>query len=234
LIFSNSGDFIPGTVEKVVESDSPETKYRNPFLANAMVDLKMIDTIGSGIRRMFLIQKNKFFPLPDYDFSDRKVTVKIIGKVVDLNYAHKLAQMPGLSLNEIILLDKVAKGKSLIESEIQQLKQKKLIEGRKPNFHISAIVASKSNQKADYIRLKGIDDQYAMALIKEYLDKFKDATRSEIEEFLLDKLGDRFSDEQKKHKIKNLLQKMKSKKEIQVNQDRKWELVPDRENTSGI
>ncbi|WP_209330009.1 RNA-binding domain-containing protein [Lunatimonas salinarum] len=234
LIFSNSGDFIPGTVEKVVESDSPETKYRNPFLANAMVDLKMIDTIGSGIRRMFVIQKNKYFPLPDYDFSDRKVTVKITGKVVDLNYARKLAQMPGLSLNEIMLLDKVSKGKLLEEHEIQQLKRKKLIEGRKPNFHISAIVAKKSNQKADYIKLKGIDDQYSMALIKEYLDKFKVASRSDIEEFLLDKLGDRFSDEQKKHKVKNMLQKMKSMEEIRVNQERKWELVPEGEKTGGI
>lgn len=229
LTFSNSGSFIPGTVEKVIDSDSPETKYRNPFLANAMVDMKMIDTIGSGIRKMFIIQKSKYFPLPDYDFSDNKVSVKIIGKVMDINYARKLAQMPELSLHDIMLLDKVSKGKSLTDPDIQLLKKRGLIEGRKPNFHISAIVAKRSNQKADYIKLKGIDDQYAMELIREYLNKFKTASRREFEEFLLEKLGDRFSEDQKKHKIKNLLQKMKKQGEIRLNKDRKWEHDPDYE-----
>jgi ATP-dependent DNA helicase RecG len=42
-----------------------------------MVNLGMIDTIGSGIRKMFMIQKEKFFPLPEYDFSDNKVKLTI-------------------------------------------------------------------------------------------------------------------------------------------------------------
>jgi len=45
LTFVNSGNFIPGSVEKVIEADAPETSYQNPFLANAMVNLNMIDTI---------------------------------------------------------------------------------------------------------------------------------------------------------------------------------------------
>lgn len=215
LIFSNSGDFIPGSVEKVVESDSPETKYRNPFLANAMVDLKMIDTIGSGIRRMFVIQKNKYFPLPDYDFSDRKVTLKITGKVVDLNYARKLAQMPGLSLNEIILLDKIAKGKSLEEGEIQRLKQKKLIEGRKPNFHISAKVAEATNEREDYIKLRGLKDDYYKNLILEYLDKYGKATKDDIDKLLKDVLPAVLDQKQKQNKIRNLVYSL-SRKERRI------------------
>lgn len=211
LIFSNSGDFIPGTVEKVVESDSPETKYRNPFLANAMVDLKMIDTIGSGIRRMFVIQKNKFFPLPDYDFSDRKVTVKITGKVVDLNYARKLAQMPGLLLNDIILLDKIAKGKSLEENEVQQLKQKRLIEGRKPNFHISAMVAEATNEREDYIKLRGLKDDYYKKLILEYLEKYSRATKEDIDKLLKDVLPAVLDQKQKENKIRNLIYSLSRK-----------------------
>ncbi len=53
LIFTNSGDFIPESVEEVVISDAPESKYRNPFLIEAMINLNMIDAIGSGIKRMF-------------------------------------------------------------------------------------------------------------------------------------------------------------------------------------
>jgi ATP-dependent DNA helicase RecG len=54
LIFSGAkcDRFIPGCVEKVVAADAPETYYRNPFLASAMVGLGMIDTIGSGIKKM--------------------------------------------------------------------------------------------------------------------------------------------------------------------------------------
>ena len=144
LTFINSGSFIPGSVEKVIEADAPETEYRNPFLANAMVNLNMIDTIGSGIKKMFVLQKNKFFPLPDYDLSNNKVKVQIIGKVVDEKYAKKLAQFDDLSLQDIILLDKVAKHKPLLDSEIKNLKKKKLIEGRKPNFYISFAIAKGS------------------------------------------------------------------------------------------
>jgi ATP-dependent DNA helicase RecG len=66
LTFSNDGAFIPESIEQVIKSDAPESRYRNPFLANAMVNLNMIDTTGSGIKRMFGIQRQKFFPMPDY------------------------------------------------------------------------------------------------------------------------------------------------------------------------
>ena len=36
-----------------------------------MVNLNMIDTVGSGIRRVFNNQKAKFFPMPDYDLSEQ-------------------------------------------------------------------------------------------------------------------------------------------------------------------
>jgi len=214
LIFSNSGNFIPGTVEKVIDSDSPETKYRNPFLANAMVDLKMIDTIGSGIRKMFLIQKDKYFPLPDYDFSDQKVTVKITGKVSDLNFARKLAQMPRLSLHEIMLLDKVSKGKPLKKQEIQQLRTKKLIEGRKPNIHISAIVASATDERGDYIKMKGFKDDYYKNLILGYLDKYGEAEKEDIDKLLFDLLPNVLDEKQKNNKIRNLMNSLSKKENL--------------------
>lgn len=78
LCFSNPGQFIPGSVESVIQSDAPESRYRNRFLTDAMVNLNMIDTIGSGIRKMFFIQKNRFFPLPEYELKDNRVQVTIL------------------------------------------------------------------------------------------------------------------------------------------------------------
>ena len=209
LIFSNSGDFIPSSIEDVIKSDAPENRYRNSFLANAMVNLNMIDTIGSGIKKLFNIQRNKFFPLPEYDLSDHKVKVTITGKVLDSNYARKLAEDKTLSLFEIMLLDKVQKNKKLTNEEYKLLKSKNLIEGKRNNYFISSTIAEITNQKPDYMKLRGINDDYCKKIIIDYIKKFKTAKKADLEEILLEKLGDSMTDIQKKNKIKNILQSLR-------------------------
>jgi ATP-dependent DNA helicase RecG len=223
LIFANVGSFIPQRIENVIESDAPESRYRNPFLANAMVNLNMIDTIGSGIKKMFTIQKNKFFPLPEYTLTNDQVKVVITGKVLDINYARKLAQMPKLNLNEIMLLDKVQKHKPLENSEIKRLKRRRLIEGRKPNFHISVQVAGETDLQIDYMKLKGIDGDYCEKMIVDYLQKFGTAKKSDFEKILLGKLSDVLGDKQKKDRVRNILQKLRRAGIIKMI-DRKWQL----------
>lgn len=213
LSFTNLGKFIPESVESVLESDAPEPKYRNPFLANAMVNLNMIDTIGSGIKKMFNIQRCKFFPLPDYELSNKQVTVSIIGKVVDINYARKLAQLKNLNLHEIILLDKIAKGKNLSAAEIQLLKSKKLIEGRKPNFYISSHVAKNTEQQAEYIKMRGFKDEHYKKLIMEFIEKYGSATKKEIDKLVLDILPEILDKKKKDNKVRNIIYSM-SKKDL--------------------
>ncbi len=209
LIFSNSGDFIPNSIEDVIKSDAPENRYRNSFLANAMVNLNMIDTIGSGIKKLFNIQRDKFFPLPEYDLSDHKVKLTITGKVLDSNYARKLAEDKTLSLFETMILDKVQKNKKLTNEEYKLLKSKNLIEGKRNNYFISSTVAEITNQKPDYMKLRGINDDYCKKIIIDYIKKFKTAKKADLEEILLEKLGDSMTDIQKKNKIKNILQSLR-------------------------
>ncbi|MDP8099915.1 RNA-binding domain-containing protein [Pasteurella atlantica] len=222
LTFRNAGNFIPQSIEEVIEQDAPQEYYRNPFLVNAMVELNMIDTIGSGIKKMFIIQKNKYFPLPEYEFDDQKVTLKIIGKVVNLDYAKKLALLPELILSDIILLDRVAKGKEINQEQATILRNKKLIEGRRPNYIISSKVAVATKEKVKYIKNKGFNDEYYMEMILQYLRKFNVATRKDIDDLLIDKLPEILTDNQKKHKVKNLLQRLKSKHNIKLNNKREW------------
>lgn len=211
LTFANSGDFIPKNIETVIQADAPEPKYRNKFLADAMVNLNMIDTIGSGIKKMYTIQRKKYFPLPDYDLSNRKVKVTITGKVVDINYARKVAQMPNLSLEEIILLDKVAKNKLITNEEIKTLKLKKLIEGRKPNFHISSKVASATGEKGDYIKMRGFKDEHYKRMILEYLDKYPRASKEDMDKLILDILPSVLDIDKKKNKLRNIMYSMSKK-----------------------
>ena len=57
LIFTNVGSFIPGSIEEVIKNDAPEERNRNKFLLNAMFNLKMVETIGSGIKTVFWTSK---------------------------------------------------------------------------------------------------------------------------------------------------------------------------------
>ena len=136
--------------------------------------------------------------------------------MLDLDYAQKLVQMPNLNLSEIMLLDKVQKKKPLEQEEAQRLRKKKLIEGRKPNFHISSKVAGKTGQKANYVKMKGINDNYYKEMILTYLREFSTGKRSDFVDILLDKLPSVLDEQQKLNKIKNYLQDLKNTGEIEV------------------
>ena len=66
-------------------------------------------------------------------------------------------------------------------------------------------------KEAGYIKNKGLDDQYYKTLIIEYLKQYSKANRKEINKLLWDKLPDSLSDDQKKHKVHNLLTALKNK-----------------------
>ncbi|TLD43433.1 MAG: ATP-dependent DNA helicase RecG-related protein [Candidatus Jettenia ecosi] len=228
LVFTNLGSFIPGSVEKVITEDAPEEHYRNRFLATAMFNLKMVDTAGGGIRKMFNYQRERFFPMPEYDLSGEKVKVTVIGKVLDMDFAKVLARNPSLSLEQIIILDKVQKRKRLTEGEANYLKGLGLIEGRKPNYIISAkIAASLSNEdlKAQYIKHRGLDDEHYKKLIIEYLTKFGKSHRKELEQFLWTKLPDILTENQKKNKVTNLLSALRISGKIKNSGYSEWSLV---------
>lgn len=218
LLFTNLGTFIPGSVERVVKEDAPEEHYRNRFLATAMFNLKMVDTAGGGIRKMFNYQRDRFFPMPEYDLSKEKVKVTVIGKVLDIDYARVLAKKQDLSLDEIIMIDKVQKKKHLSEMEIEHLRGNGLIEGRKPNFHVSYDVAEKTDLKAEYIKTRGLKDDHFKKLILEYLDKYKRASKEDIDKLLLDILPGVLDEKQRKNKIRNLIYAMSKRDKSIINQ----------------
>lgn len=210
LVFSNKGAFIPGKIENVLRYDSPEEKYRNRFLANAMVNLKLVDTIGSGIRNMYTHQRNRLFPLPVYDISPDRVVVTITGKIINMNYSNLLARNEQLSLYDIELLNRIQFGQQPSAEVISYLRKKGLIEGRMPNIHISRTLAETTGQRVEYSKHKGLDEQKCRSLIISALQDHKAMPRIEIEKLLWNVLSDKLSDEQKKHKVSNLLKKMKT------------------------
>ena len=229
IIMKNSGGFYDGTVEEYVLRERTPERYRNPLLAQAMVQLDMIDTLGMGIRRMFIEQRKRFFPLPEYELSEiNHVTMTIYGRLIDENYSRVLMEKEDLSLEEVIWLDQAQKKKKLAKEVVKNLRKKKLIEGRYPDIYLSSGIHKHLENKAEYIKQRGMDKGYYENLIAEFLHKFGSASRKDIDDLLLDKLPGVLSHEKKRNKIRNLLHEMSKKKGIINNAgtDRhpKWEL----------
>ena len=147
-IITNEGNFIPETIENVLKDGFSSPYYRNQFLANAMVNLNMIDTVGSGIRRVYDIQKKKFFPMPDYDLNEtNRVKVTLYGKIIDEKYSKILFEKTNLDIDKVMLLDREQKGFEITKEQSDYLRRDKLIEGRYPNIYISSDIARITGEK---------------------------------------------------------------------------------------
>ena len=215
LMFTNLGTFIPGTVEEMIRSDAPPAVYRNKFLADAMVNLNMIDTIGSGIKKMFMAQRQRNFPMPDFDLSKaNQVSVRLIGHILDENYTQLLMARGELDLMDVIALDKVQKQRPVSDEEFKRLKDQHLIEGRRPNLFVSAKVAAATGDKAAYIKNRAFDKTHYIDMVVAYLQKFGEATRKDLDQLLMDKLSDALDAKQKRHFVTNLLQELRRKRVV--------------------
>lgn len=207
LLFANVGKFIPNSVEQVINQDSPQAYYRNRFLAEAMVNINIIDTIGSGIKKMFDLQRKRFFPLPDYDLKEEKVSVRIIGKIMNENYTRMLINNTDLGLDLVMLLDKVQKNKQITHDAAKILRKYKLIEGRYPNLFFTARIAALTGDKSTYIKNRAFDKQHYKQLIMAFIKQYGSASRKDIDNLLLDKLSDALEIKQKRKRFRIFLTK---------------------------
>jgi len=210
LIFENVDTFFEGQPDDYVVGHKTPLRYRNPFLAQAMTGLNMIDTMGYGISRMYCVQVRRFFPLPDYDLAQANtVRLTVHGKVIDPAYSRLLIQKTDLPLPDILALDRVQKRIPIKDAVLRHLRRAGLVEGHRPNLHVSASVASASATKADYIRTRAQNDEYYKKLVTDYIEKFGAIGRKDVDQLLLDKLSDALDEEQKLGKISNLLSAMR-------------------------
>jgi len=223
LLLTNVGGFLPGRVETVIEQDAPLEIYRNPFLAEAMVNLNMIDTQGGGIKRMFMKQRERFFPMPDYDLSQpERVMVKLRGRILDERYTRVLMSQSGLELGLIMLLDKVQKGARISADESRRLKAAKLVEGRYPKLMVAGPLAAVAGQQAQHIRNRGLDSRYYRDMIVELVREHQPVSREDIDRLLVDKLPELLTQDQKLNRVHNLLRHLVKAGAIVNSGSRRW------------
>ena len=225
LEFRNCGGFFDGTYEDYITGERIPRKYRNQFLAQAMANIKMIDTEGFGIHKMFVSQKERWLPMPDYDKSDNdNVVLTLPGNVIDENYSLMLLENTNIDLTTAVLLDKVQKGKPISENAVKMLRKEKLIEGRKPHLYVSKFIAKATDKQVEYTLKKGFNDAECQEWILKALNDHKVLSRKQINELLWNKLPIDFTEDQKMAKIKNLLYKMHKNNTIYLDENRNWRL----------
>lgn len=233
LELQNIGSFFDGKPDDYVTGERTPYRYRNPFLVQAMSELNMIDTMGRGIYRMHRAQRERYFPMPDY-VVDGFVKMTIHGGIVDLAYTKLLMQNSNLPIMDVLALDRVQKKLPIPDDAARHLRREGLIEGRKPRYHVSAVVADATASRADYILTRAQDDEYYAKLLTDFLDDFGNgglkvkAGRRNIEKLLLNKFSDALSNEQKQQKLSNLLTKLRRSGRIRnagSNKAPQWEIV---------
>ena len=230
IILTNPGTFLPGSIEPVLKPSYNPPYYRNQLLSETMVKFNLIDTQTMGIRKVFRIQQDKFFPLPDYDLNTtNQVSVLVYGKVLDENYTRVLFENQNMDLQTVYLIDRVQKHESISKDAIKHLRKLGFIEGKLPNIFVSAKVAETIDEKGQYIKNKGFDDEAYKQWIINYLKTYKKGKKRDFINLLSDKLPDSLNDNQKQSRVRYLLKTLKDEKIITTDNPNKrlanWILV---------
>jgi ATP-dependent DNA helicase RecG len=140
-----------------------------------------------------------------------------------------------LELQDVILLDKVQKQRSIPEEAFRSLRKQGLVEGRKVAPFISAAVAEVTEQEAEYLRKRGMNKDDCKRKVIDYLTQFDRAALNKFLELLEPYLSTVLTDDQKKRFVRNLLQEMRQdgtiRSTVKKTKGADWELTkpgPDR------
>jgi ATP-dependent DNA helicase RecG len=215
LIFANAGNFFEGMPEEYCLGEKTPKRYRNPWLVNAMHGLGMIDRLGYGIHTLYVSQRNRFFPLPDYILSDpQEVVMYMYGQTIDENYSKLLIERHDLSLSQVTLLDKVQKKAPIPDDSANLLRKEKLIEGRKPNYFVGKEISQATDKKAEYSKNKAFDKQQYFEWILKSIQEHGSLSRKDIDELLWNMLPAWMNVEQKSNRIRNLIKELREADKI--------------------
>lgn len=229
LTFENAGSFFEGNYEEYIMGEKTPKRYRNPFLAKAMDNVKMIDSKGYGIHNMFVRQKERYLPMPNYDESDDShVIMQLPGTVMDEKYSLMLMENSDIGLTEAVLLDQVQRGKPINDNAIDLLRKKHLIEGRKPHLFVAKELAQNTGKKVEYSKHKGLEEKSCESLLLNTIKEHGMLSRTEIDALLWNVVSDQLDDKQKKSKIGNILTNLRKRNLIEnetFGNISKWSLV---------
>jgi ATP-dependent DNA helicase RecG len=165
-----------------------------------MRSINMIETLGSGIPRVYRLQRQRGFPMTDYNLNDpRTVAVTVYGQVLDENYTRVLLAKPEIEIRDVIALDKVQKGIRLDASAFARLRDRRLVEGTRTAARITAHITPAGDIE---------DEDIGAAIIVHLRSAGGTGKSSAIAQALLPRMSPSLGDVQKTNKVRNALQQL--------------------------
>ena len=204
LKMTNMGGFVDGAPEDYFDGSRTPSVYRNPWLAAAMNEIGMIDKGGFGIADMVSTQRKRYLPLPDYEGSTlNKTVLNVYGQSIDENYSRLLMEQTDLPIEQVVWLDRIQKKLRVDDTYVAALRSHGLVEGRKPNWTVSARVAQATRTENAYVLNSAFDDEHYRGLLIKRL-MLGPASGAQLRELLFEKLPGVLTVAAKETKIKNL------------------------------
>jgi len=108
-------------------------------------------------------------------------------------------------------LDRIQKHLEVTELAVTELRKKKLIEGRKPNYFIGAKISQTTGEKAEYSKNKAFEKEKYFDWILKSIKEHGCMSRKDIDKLLWDMLPAWMNEEQKKNRVRNLLGELRRK-----------------------
>ena len=138
-------------------------------------------------------------------------------RFIDENYSRALLVHADMAWPEVLALDTIQKGSLPDEESLLNLRKQGLVEGRKPNLHVTAEIAAATDSEAEYLHHRAFDDRYFCDLIVDYLKTFGSGKRPKFNRLLESKVSDLLTPAQKRGKIDRLLKRLQADGKIRLN-----------------
>lgn len=194
------GSFPNRSPESFVNGPPAGQPQRNAFLYNAMAGIGAIPASGSGIRAMYLSQAYRHFPMPDFDITDDRVSVKFSG-LRGGSYARVMDLRGDLDIKTVMDLDRVAKNRYVPEKRMRSLVRRGLVD------MVAGLpcIASGAGQEIASAYTVGTDQDAVLELMASK----GSVSRADVTEILASRDGRDLTEEQLRVKATNLLQTMR-------------------------
>ncbi|HMY80559.1 MAG TPA: putative DNA binding domain-containing protein [Candidatus Absconditabacterales bacterium] len=213
IIFENAGACLYNADEFNqirIKKKTPD-RYRNPFLVNAMREIGLMESKGSGHFKMFEYCKKVYLPLPEVDRSNQdSFVMTIYGASLDEKFVKILQTKTDLDPITILLLDQVQKGHKIDTKMFAILKKQGYLEGTPTKGKLSFEFMKKIGKEHEYI--DALDDNNLKILIYEKVKTNKQCTRFDIDQYIMPKMQNtERSIERKKKYIDGLITQLRKK-----------------------
>ncbi len=192
LTITNSWTF-DNDLEKVLKYSHPNpTPYRNQTMADFLSKMNLMENERRWLQKVYKLQLSKWVSVTKNEIDNKNgwlVQFTLHGKIENMDFAKIVLQRNNIELSQLILLDKIASGNSIVWKDIdiqdaESLRRQWFVElfGKSPTrkVRLSYNLLNDIGQPERYILDKGIDRSRKQQLILQFIEKKLSITTKQL------------------------------------------------------